>query len=275
VSGSSSAVPADRKARYDECNKKFQDLCNGTPDDHLEFFLRSFIFDLGDDWKAPVVMQKSFLKVAQESEPGKTDLNPVAAADFLQKNGRERTSLQRKAEVTDVDLDHNGRIAFIEYLLLHYKCMILAAYYKRLGTQCPHDLTRGGVGVVGVGFELLDELFTLPAGLPPELERAITEFMQRKRARESKLKGLEETAKNAGVRGLAATNELKQMETQDLTEMNRLELTLNAAKKRASTSSGDVALAAAKKVQDDAEKQKRAEAKARLAAKKAQFEVKS
>jgi len=57
--------------------------------------------------------------------------------------------------------------------------------------------------------------------------------------------------------------------------MNRLELTLNAAKKRASTSSGDVALAAAKKVQDDAEKQKRAEAKARLAAKKAQFEVKS
>lgn len=64
-------------------------------------------------------------------------------ADFLQKHGLERTALQRKQEVIfaffviawsasvplsyrcgvqteDIDLDFNGRIAFIEYLLLHY-----------------------------------------------------------------------------------------------------------------------------------------------------------
>ena len=34
---------------------------------------------------------------------------------------RERTALQRKEEIKDIDLDFNDRICFIEYLLLHYK----------------------------------------------------------------------------------------------------------------------------------------------------------
>jgi len=148
--------------------------------------------------------------------------------------------------------------------LLHYKTLILAAYYKRKGMACPHDLTRGGIGISGVGPQLLDELFTIPVGLPPELERAIAEFMAQKRQRETKLKDLETAAAAGGVRGLAATNEIKQMESQDSTAMNRLEVTLNAAKRRAGTSSADVALQAKKKAQEDEEKKKKDESRARL-----------
>jgi hypothetical protein len=42
-----------------------------------------------------------------------------------------------------------------------------------------------------------------------------------------------------GVKGLAAKNELEQLDREDPTAMNRLELTLQAAKRRAARSSGE------------------------------------
>jgi len=245
---------------------EFQALTEKPDDDQVEYFLKSFIFDLGDNWKDVLNLQKLFKKRLGDSGEGKPDLNPVMAADFLQKHGRERTALQRGQEIKDIDLDNNGRIAFIEYLLLHYKVMILEAYYKRIGSACPHDLSNGGIGVVGVGRELLDELFTLPAGLDPALAKAIEDFMAQKRAREAKIKELEVKAAAGGVRGLAAGNEIKQMESQDLTAMNKMEITLNAAKRRSGTTSADVALAEKKKKEDDEAKAKSDASKARLKA---------
>jgi len=90
---------------------------------------------LGDDWKVVLELQKSYAKYCKESGEAKDDLNPIQAADFLQKNGKERTALQRKEELKDVDLDNNDRICFIEYLLLHFKAMILTEYYKRTGEK--------------------------------------------------------------------------------------------------------------------------------------------
>jgi len=254
-------------------------LVKKDQDDQLEFFLRSFIFDLGDNWRDVVKLQKDFSKRCRDAgEAGKIDMNPVLAADFLQKNGRERTAQQRKDEVKDIDLDNNGRIAFLEYMLLHYKCMILEAYYKRQSIACPFDLKQGGVGVCGVGYQLLDELFTIPAGLDPELEAAIAEFMKKKKERENKMRGLESTAAGGGVRGLTATNELKQMESQDLTDMNRMEVTLNAAKRRAQAAGGgsaDQALQAKKKADDDEAKKKKDESRFKLCGMASKFEGKN
>lgn len=250
----------------------FQDLTKMPIEHQSEFFLKSFIFDLGDNWKDISSLEKEFRKRVADSNEGKPDLNPVMAADFLQKHGQERTALERKEEVQDIDLDNNGRIAFAEYLLLHYKIMILTAYYKRTGEEIKEDLSHGGKGVTGVGLKLLDEFFTLPVGLDPELERAIEEFTAKKKAREAKLQDLEDKAAKGGVKGMAAANEIKQMENEDSTDMNRIELTLNAAKKRGQKSSGDEALAKKKHEEEEIAKKKQEEAKAKLAAMKARFE---
>jgi hypothetical protein len=114
----------------------------------------------------------------------------------------------------------------------------------------------------------------MPVGLDPELERAIEEFSQTKKARENKLKDLEAKAAQGGVKGLAAKNEIEQMETQDQTEMNRLELTLNAAKKKSAKNSGEQALAAKKKREEEEEKKKRDEGKAKIKGIAAQWENK-
>ena len=58
-----------------------------------------------------------------------------------------------------IDLDDNKAISFIEYLCLHYKAMILIEFYKRTETKPTEDLTEDGVGIIGVGEKILDELF--------------------------------------------------------------------------------------------------------------------
>lgn len=128
-----------------ELHARFQEVCTKPTGDQLELFLKSFIFDLEDNWKEVVRLSKEYQEYITRGGEGRNDLNVVQAADFLQRNGLERTSLQRSAEIKDIDLDKNDRIAFIEYLLLHYKAMILKAYYKRTGEPIKEDLSRGGM----------------------------------------------------------------------------------------------------------------------------------
>jgi len=253
---------------FQQLQLQFKDLTQKAIDDQMDFFLKSFIFALEDNWKDVVKLSEAFAKYVKNGGEGKDDLNPVQAADFLQKNGLERTALQRKEEVTDIDLDHNGRICFVEYLLLHYKVMILQEYYKRTGEISKDDFSKGGIGITGVGFKLLDELFTLPLGLDPELIRAIDEFTAKKKAREARVNELQDKIDKAGgaasVAARTAEHELKAMANEDKTDMNRIEITLEAAKKRSSKSSGEVALQQKKKQEEDEAKRKREDGRSKI-----------
>eukprot|EP01111_Echinosteliopsis_oligospora_P015795 TRINITY_DN635_c0_g1_i1.p1 TRINITY_DN635_c0_g1~~TRINITY_DN635_c0_g1_i1.p1 ORF type:complete len:266 (-),score=111.07 TRINITY_DN635_c0_g1_i1:99-896(-) len=260
-----------------ENKARFQKLCQQSPDDQMEIFLKSFIFALGDNWKDLAKLNKEYRKYLEDSDPadrGKPDLNVVQASNFLQKHGLARSAQQRSDEIKDIDLDGNGRISFIEYLLLHYKAMVLSEYSKRTHTPPPKDIDNQCIGVIGVGDQLLDELFTLPMGLDPELEKAIEEFMAQKRAKEQKVKDLEVKAAAGGVKGLAAKNEIEQINNEDNTQTNKLELTLNAAKKKAGKESGEVALKKKLDAEAAEKKKQQDESKARLAAKASLWESK-
>jgi hypothetical protein len=262
---------AKRLEDHAENVKKFETLVNDSVDAQCQLFLKSFIFALGDDWKEVVDLSSRFKKYL-DAQCETKDLNAAQAADFLQHNGRTRTAMQRRAELKDIDLDKNDRIGFVEYLLLHYKIMILTEYYKRKATEPQEDLSNGGIGVTGVGDKLLDELFTIPIGLSPALQAAIEEFTARKSERESKMNALQERSSKGGVRGMAAANELKQMEAADLTEMNRIEITLAAAKRRTAKNSAEVALDEKKKAEEKAQKDKAEASRAKLKARMAMFE---
>eukprot|EP01091_Cochliopodium_minus_P006728 TRINITY_DN16724_c1_g1_i1.p1 TRINITY_DN16724_c1_g1~~TRINITY_DN16724_c1_g1_i1.p1 ORF type:complete len:268 (+),score=100.44 TRINITY_DN16724_c1_g1_i1:52-855(+) len=249
-----------------ELREAFNELVKKDIADQQEFFLKSFIFALGDDWKEVPKLAGIFRKYVSECGEGREDLNEIQASDFLQKNGITRTAIQRKNELSDIDLDQNKRIAFIEYMLLHFKVMILKEYYKRLDKTPPMKLDNetSAVGLVGVGDQLLDELFTLPIGLPPELVEAIEKFTETVRTKENRLKDLREKSKQGGVKGMTAQNEIVQMEKEDKTDLNRLELTLNAAKKKAAKNTGEQALNEKKKQEEEEKKQKELESKNRL-----------
>lgn len=254
--------------------ESFAELVEMGIDDQVEFFMKSFIFALGDNYKDVSKLADAFSKYLSAQNEA-TDLSPVQAADFLQKNGKTRTAKERQEELADIDLDHNGRICFIEYLLLHYKIMILKEYFKRQGTAPSIDLGNEGIGLTGVGDLLLDELFTMPVGLSEELENAIEDFMTQKKAREAHIKDLKAKADAGGVKGLAAANELAQLNAQDTTEMNKIELTLQAAKRKAEKESPDAILAKKKEEEERKLEEQRKQSRAALAARASAFEKKN
>jgi len=250
--------------------EQFKELTSKSIEDQQEFFLKSFIFALEEKWKEVPTLATSFRKYLRDCNEGKDDLNQIQAADFLQKNGLERTALQRKEELADIDLDFNGRIAFIEYLMLHFKLMILKEYYKRTGEAAKEDLSKNGIGITGVGNKLIDELFTMPLSLSPELVRAIEDFTAMKKERENKLKDLREKAAVGGVKGKAAENEIKQLDTQDQTQTNKMEVTLEAAKKKAKNT-GEQELKIKLQKEEEEKKKKLDEGRSKIAARAAAF----
>lgn len=232
-------------------------------------------------------------------------------------------------------MDNNSRISFIEYLLIHFKVLVLTEFYKRHEINPVEDLTNDGIGIVGVGDKLLEELFEPKSGLPAELVAAIEEFTAKKREKEKKVKDLEAKAAAGGVKGAAATNELSQLEAsgiflsfllpffffhsisflrsfllyffflsfllsfllsfflsfflsrffsllhffllitntfKDKTELNRLEITLNAAKRKASKGSADAALDAKKKKEEAERKKAEEEARQKMVDRKKLWE---
>lgn len=255
--------------------EKFVELAKKPSDEQLEFFLKSFIFALDDQWKDVVRLNTEFqryLEVARGGEKDKGDLNFVQAAEFLQKHGKARIAQEIKDELKDIDLDNNSRISFIEYCLIHFKVMILSEFYKRHETTPVENLSNDGIGITGVGDKLLEELFEPKSGLPAELVAAIEEFTAKKREKEKKEKELKEKAAAGGVKGAAAANELSQLEASDKTQLNRLEITLNAAKRKASKGSSDAALTAKKKKEEDERKKAEEEARQKMMDRKKLFE---
>ena len=210
---------------------KFDAAVATDTDAQCELFMKSFIFTLGDEWKTVVELSKSFANFVA-SAGNDNDCSCIQAAHFLQKNGKTRTGIQRKQELKDVDLNSDNRICFLEYLLLHYKAMILRAHYERTEKTCPFDLSGDGVGVVGCGPQLLEELFTFPGGLPADLQRALDEFFATKRAKAAKLKKLaKEAVGNVAFLRADVTNhkQMKDILNEIMQQAGRLDMLVNNA----------------------------------------------
>jgi len=267
------ASPRGGPATKVNYRERFAELTATDIDNQVDVFLKSFIFALGDEWSKIPVLAKQFSAYLKEKAE-KHDLDAGQAADFLQKMGRTRTAMERRNELKDVDLDGNDKICFIEYLLLHYKVMVLKEYFTRHKMEPTVSLENDGVGLIGVGEMLLEQLFTPPLGMDPDLEKAITEFTTSQRERNKLVKDLTNKAEQGGVKGLAAKNELFQLESQDKTETNRLELTLDAAKRKASKFSGAIALEKKQAAEQAAKDAAAAESRAKLAARAKAFENK-
>lgn len=260
-----------KEISLEKLQEKFMQLVEQSPDEQQEAFLKSFIFAL-PDWKEVEKLNKAYKKYITDGGEGEPDLNFVQASDFLQKNGFERSAKQRKDEIADIDLDNNDRICFIEYLLLHFKVLILEEYYKRKGTKCPHDLSQGGKGVSGVGRELLDELFYITSTLPPELVKALEDMTALKKARSAKLKDLADKAAKGGVKGGIAAQQLGAMqEAGESREQLMMEAKINSQVRKAGKQSGGAALQKKKDVEEKAKKEKSAASRSKLAARAAMF----
>lgn len=243
----STGTAADDAPSIANLGQRFAELTQETPDKQCEYFLKSFIFALGDKWQDVPKLLRNFKEYSRAEGSSQPELNHIQASNFLQKHGKTRTAMERKRELNDVDFNKDGKISFVEYLMLHFKVMILQLYYTRMELEPEEDLSNDGIGVDGVGLKLVDELFTVPRGINPALVSAIEQYTEQKAARENKIKVFQAKIAKGGVRGKAAEREMSVfMKSTDATEENRIELTLQAARRKADKRRGSVVLRAAK-----------------------------
>jgi len=213
---------------------KFAELQEQSINEQAEFFCARYAFSLEDKIAEVEDLAVAFTGACQSDTSGTdTTLSPAGLSSLLQNRGKTRTALQRKQELADVDLDKNGQISFMEYLLLHYKVMILEEYFRRKDMEPDVDLTSDGVGIVGVGPKLLEELFSVPQGLDKNLDDMMREFSVEHAKRKAQKEKLQASVDAGGVKGKAAASQLAQLKAQDSTEWNAVQARIAAAMKKA------------------------------------------
>jgi len=208
-------------------------LTQKTIDEQCKFFQQRFVFTLGDRYWEVAELKKLFEELLKHDDGKGTSMSAAVAADFLQKTGRTRTAMQRKAELADVDVNGDGRTSFIEMLMLHFKTMVLEEFFRRQEMGSDVDLSNDGVGLTGVGDRLVEELYAPPQGVDPELEKMMKDFSIEHAKRKKEIADLEEQVAQGGVKGMSAKNTLETVKKRDNSDMHAIEARIAAAIKKA------------------------------------------
>lgn len=244
---------------------KFEALTAMSVEGQAEKFLMQFVMEFRGRFDEITNLALDFKEMAGSRAKGTTiqELDEFQCHQFLEKRGETLTVRDLRDKLRDIDIDSNGSVSLIEYLLFKY------------------DKT-------------LDDMFTeTDECVDPELleilKRAIDAFksvMAAKEKRQKKMEKLKLRAEKGGVLGKSAAHELECMEREDETERNRREITAAAAQRRAkrlvkNADKSEVkrkALAEEQRKQAEAdaarkaeEKKRRQESRARLAARAALF----
>jgi len=226
-------VSTHEAALIEAAKAKYITLCKEDFAKQKEFFLKRFILDLGERYDEACDLCDQFY----EKGKGAPFVGHVATADLFHKLGKPRTATQQKAELKDVDLDANGDMSLVEYLIIHFKCMILNSYFSRKGMEPDVDMSTDGVGLVGVGLRLVTEMYSPPLGLDPELEKMMKDFMISKKEREIAIKEKEAVIAQGGVKAMAVKAELEKLTASNESDLNHLEAKIKASTKKAEVAS--------------------------------------
>jgi hypothetical protein len=214
---------------------KFKEVTALNIDGQAKFFLTRFVLDFQGNFEEILDLAEDFKKFANDEKntncPKDREMNEFVAHLFLERKGETLTVKALRDYLTEIDLDKNNNVAFIEYALWKYK-------------------------------KTLAELFK-PSGASPELiealNKAIEAFQQAlaiRKVREEKMAELERTAALGGVKGMAAKNQLDQMKAEDVLAQNKREINSAAAKRKAqkAVDNDDGSAAREKALKEEAER---------------------
>jgi len=147
--------------------------------------------------------------------PNDPDLAENEAHLFLEKCDEPVTVHKLREFLKEIDLDNNRKLCFLEYA--HYK-------WQKSVKDFFYNLANPPKG----GSAALDAAV-----------KAHREVLQKRADREAKMDKLRDDAKQSGVKGKTAQSHLHQMESEDQLAMNKHEITVGAAKRKAEKEAKD------------------------------------
>ena len=216
-------------------------------------FLKAFVADFsGEGFKQVLDIAQQFQRYVPASASS-SNLEENVAHQFLEKRGETITAAALRDQLRIIDVDNNHRLSFVEYALWKFK-KTPVEFFRDL-----HNPSRGGGEALRAAIE------------------AYRAVLKAREERSTKMAALEAAAAAGGVKGMAAKNQLAQMQTEDQLALNKAEITSAAQKRKAEKNAVDPyeeeqkRQAEEKAKKDEEEKAKREEARGRLAAKAAMF----
>ena len=175
-----------------------------------------------------LVVSESFREHVNKYKEGGNSLpvNSGMFSKFLSTQGITWTQLERRKKTEEFDLDGDGEICLLEYLMMQHKGMILKQYFLRTGyaeEEITKDLTEAS-GVItdkwldvsiDIGEALVTEMFEHPYGVDKVLDGGLIEFSKIMKPRYAKMDSLQQlidSSDSSPVKKMKAQQELKQMQ---------------------------------------------------------------
>ncbi|MES1908571.1 MAG: hypothetical protein MHM6MM_001481 [Cercozoa sp. M6MM] len=175
-----------------------------------QFFLNAYWAELGAQAEEVWQLAEKLYEVDDESGQEGCALDEWRAHRFLEALGETLTALAMRAKLREIDLDSDGKMSFIEYLVSRYE-------------------------------KTVNELMSRPQGTNEMLARAqqALDAVQAEIASiEAQKTRLEAEANGGGVKAFRAKAELAQLLAADQTGLNRALITAEAAVRKASKMGG-------------------------------------
>lgn len=249
-----------------EYKAQFIEVAEQSIDDQAKIFLRAFVIDFKGNFEVVVDLAGEFHKFAE----GGKELDEMMAHRFLEKRGETVTVAKLRDWLKEVDLDRNRKISFIEYCLYKWQKTV-----SQLFAPPPALEKRPSPEALAA----LDEAITA--------YQSIVKYKSECEDKMRALNGVIEEGKSTGGKGrIAAADAQKELDTLQggmQIKLQKDKMKAKGAKRRAQqqveqsmkdcdpVKREEERLAKLGQDKKDAEAKRKAESKAKLAARAAMF----
>lgn len=193
----------------------FEEVCSRTHVRQAQFFLNAFWQEHGDQAQQVYLWTQAFIELDPKSEDG-SEVDEFNAHKFLEHFGQTMTVLELRKKLREIDINKDGKMSIIEFLVAHFKVQV-------------------------------QELMSRPQGVNEQLIRAqdaLAAVRKEIGIIEKKKSDLESKSRGEGVFAKTARAELNALLNEDPLALNRALITAEAAVRKAKKSKDGTAMGA-------------------------------
>jgi len=234
----------------DALRTKFKAISGKVYVDQAKWYLNAFWTDGGEtDAEEVWTTAHKFIELDPKKKKG-NELDHVLSSHYLQGLGKPLTALELKEELRRIDVDANGMMALVEYLLFKYKKLVTPCVNNPQGSldkeaQAQLEAAQAKVDELTKAVADEQEAEAKVKAAEAEARAADAELKRQQDELNNKMAELDAKTKNQSLGQVArnkAVQELAQLRGQDPLPLRRAKITQEAAVRR---------LEQARKIQED------------------------
>jgi len=236
-------VPDGKEENIDEAMRnKFKEVTKKAYIDQGKWYLNTFWSEGGESQAEEVwTTVHKFIELDPKKKSG-NELNEVQAHHYLQSLGKTMTALELPNELRRIDVDANGQMALVEYLLFYFKKLVSTCLNNSQGTMDEKENkllqeAQTKCDALQKSLEQLTAQIAVQRAAEEEAKTAAAELHRQEEDFKNKVSTLEKKSSDS-TQGIVVRNkasqELAQLKSQDPLPLRKAKITQDACVRRVS-----------------------------------------